>query len=135
MILGCHVNFTGQQLYGAVLSAISLGANALMCYTGAPQNTLRKPIDDNLTIKAHKLMQENNISLDNVICHAPYIVNLANKDKWNFSINFLKEEVKRWDKMGTKYMVLHPGNPVSISKEEGIQSYIEALAEKANDVF
>lgn len=127
MILGCHVNFTGQQLYGAVLSAISLDANALMCYTGAPQNTLRKPIDDNLTIKAHKLMQENNISLDNVICHAPYIVNLANKDKWNFSINFLKEEVKRCDKMGIKYMVLHPGNAVGISKEEGIQNIINGL--------
>ena len=40
-------------------------------------------------------MKENNINPKNVIIHAPYIVNLANEKNFEFSINFLKQEIKR----------------------------------------
>ena len=105
MIIGSHVHFGSEQLYGSVKEAISYGANALMLYTGAPQNTIRKSIDYGLTNKAKELMKENGINIENVICHAPYIINLANKakiDSWNFSISFLKSEIKRCEEMGRK---------------------------------
>ena len=130
MIIGSHVHFGVDQLYGSVKEALSYGANALMLYTGAPQNTVRSNINDELIVKAKELMNENNISMDNVICHAPYIINLANKEKidsWNFSINFLKNEIKRCEKMGIKYIVLHPGSHVHHTKEEGINNIVEAL--------
>jgi deoxyribonuclease IV len=128
MILGCHVGFRSNQLLDSVKEAISYGCNTFMCYTGAPQNTLRTSINDNYTKQAHELMKENGISLKNVICHAPYIVNLANKTKgWDFSISFLKGEITRCDEMGIKYMVVHPGNAVGISKEEGLNNIVEAL--------
>ena len=136
MILGCHVNFTNDQLLGSVKQAIGYGANAFMFYTGAPQNTLRKDIDDNLVIEAKKMMEENNIDIKNVVCHAPYIVNLANKnseEKWNFSISFIKQELKRCDKLGIECMVLHPGSAVKITKEEGIENITEALNFILND--
>ena len=75
-------------------------------------------------------MDENNININNIICHAPYIVNLANKtdmDKWNFSIDFIKNELHRCDILGIDKLVLHPGNAVKISKEEGLNNIIEAL--------
>ena len=94
MILGSHVSFDSkEQLLKSVKESISYGANTFMFYTGAPQNTNRCVIDDSLTYKAYELMKENNILLDKVICHAPYIVNLANDidpSKYDFSINFLK---------------------------------------------
>lgn len=130
MILGCHVNFTNEQLLGSTKQAISYGANTFMFYTGAPQNTIRKEIDEKYIEEAKKLMLENNIDINHVICHAPYIVNLANKsngEKWNFSINFIKQELKRCDQLNISYMVLHPGSAVGISKEEGLQNIIEAL--------
>ena len=77
MIIGSHVSFKSDQLLGSVKEAISYGANTFMFYTGAPQNTLRSPINDNYTKEAKKLMEENNIDISNVICHAPYIINLA----------------------------------------------------------
>ena len=113
MILGCHVNFGGEQLLGSTKQAIGYGANAFMFYTGAPQNTIRKALNDELTLEALKLMKENNILLENVICHAPYIINLANKkdlSKWEFSINFLRNEINRCEQMQVKYIVVHPGN-------------------------
>ena len=75
-------------------------------------------------------MKDNNIDINNVVCHAPYIVNLANKsdmDKWRFSIDFITRELARCDELGINKMVLHPGNAVKISKEEGINNIIEAL--------
>ena len=119
LIIGSHVSFGNNQLLGSVEEAISYGANTFMFYTGAPQNTIRKDIDLDIVDKAFKLMKDNDIDIDNVVCHAPYIVNLANKkdlDKWQFSINFLKQELKRCDVMKVKYMVLHPGNAVGIDE-------------------
>lgn len=130
MILGSHVHFGIEQLYGSVKEALNYGANAFMIYTGAPQNTIRSSIKKEYIDKAYKLMKENNISINNVICHAPYIINLANKEKidsWNFSINFLKNEINRCEEMGIKYIVLHPGSAVNHTHEEGIKNIIEAL--------
>ena len=136
LIIGSHVSFGNNQLLGAVEEAVSYGANTLMFYTGAPTNTIRKDIDEETTRKALELMKENDIDINNVICHAPYIVNLGNKsdlDKWNFSINFLKEELKRCDRMSVTKMVLHPGNAIGISSEEGINNIIEAVNEILSD--
>ncbi len=136
MYIGSHVKFNEEQFLGAVKECLSYNANALMFYTGAPQNTRRSKIDNNLTKKALELMQENNICMENVIVHAPYIINLANKEKlesWNFSISFLKNELSRCEDLGVKYLVLHPGSSVNLSKEEGISNIIEALNYVVND--
>lgn len=130
MIIGSHVSFGAKQLLGSVREAISYGANTFMFYTGAPQNTIRKPIDEALTNEAKKLMREFGIEINNVICHAPYIINLANdKDdaKYNFSINFLKGELDRCEAMGIKYIVLHPGSSVGIEKNTALDNIIFAL--------
>ena len=127
LIIGSHVSFkSDKQLLGSVNEALSYGENTFMFYTGAPQNTIRSNIDDNLTNKALEVMKENNINIDNVIVHAPYIVNLAKEDN-DFAISFLRQEIKRCSMLHIKYMVLHPGSSVSITKEEGINNIINAL--------
>ena len=101
-----------------------------MFYTGAPQNTNRCSINDGLTLEALTLMKSNNIDYSKVIVHAPYIINLANRkeeDKFNFSIRFLTEEVERCDKLGIKYMVLHPGSHVGCGIDTGIENIINGL--------
>ena len=130
MIIGSHVNFTNEQLLGSVKQALSYGANTFMFYTGAPQNTIRKDLDQKQTEEAKKVMEENGIVLKNVICHAPYIINLANnsdEEKWQFSINFLKQELKRCKTLGISYIVVHPGSAVSLSKDVAIKNIIDAL--------
>ena len=128
LIIGSHVGFSSKnQLVGSVMEALSYGANTFMFYTGAPQNTLRNPIKDEYTMEAYKLMKENNIDLSNVVIHAPYIVNLGNLEKFDFSVNFLKGELDRASTLGIKNVVLHPGAYVSYSKEESIKSIIDGL--------
>lgn len=129
LIIGSHVSYkSGKQLLGSVVEALSYGANTFMFYTGAPQNTNRSTIDDNLTKEAYQLMEENGINPKNVIVHAPYIINLANDGaSYDFAIKFLKEEIKRVDKLGMKYLVLHPGSHVGLGIDKGLDNIINGL--------
>ena len=130
LIIGSHVSFGNNQLLGALEEALSYKSNTFMFYTGAPTNTIRKDINEEYTKEALTIMQDNNIDINNIICHAPYIVNLGNKndlEKYNFSITFIKQELQRCDEMHITKMVLHPGNAVGITKEEGLNNIIEAI--------
>ena len=126
MIIGSHVSFKKDtQLVGSVKEAISYGSTTFMFYTGAPQNTNRQAINDDLTKEAINLMKENNIDINNVIVHAPYIINLASNN--DFAVTFLKEELKRVEQLGMTKLVLHPGSSVKLSREEGIKNIIDNL--------
>ena len=129
MIIGSHVSYGKEGLVTSVKEAISYNADTFMFYTGAPTNTIRKEIDENLTNQAKELMLENKIDINNVICHAPYIINPATADieKQNFAINFITQELNRCASLGVKYMVLHPGSSVGISREEGLNNIIFVL--------
>ena len=131
LIIGSHVGFKADQLLGSVKEALSYGSNTFMFYTGAPQNTIRSEIKSNYLSEALDLMKENNIDINNVICHAPYIVNPATNDeeKRKFAISFLINELKRCEKLGVKKIVLHPGSSVNITKEEGLNNIISTLNE------
>lgn len=128
LIIGSHVSYKNDsQLLGSVKETISYGANTFMFYTGAPQNTNRGIINDNLTNEAIKMMSDNDIDISNVIVHAPYIVNLANMNNFDFSVEFLKGELERCSVLGIKKMVLHPGSAVNCSREEAIINISDGL--------
>ena len=126
MIIGSHVSFKkDKQLLGSVEESLSYGSNTFMFYTGAPQNTNRQKIDDKLTMLGKELMIKNNIDINNIIVHAPYIINMASDN--NFAVDFLKEELKRVEQLGMTKLVLHPGSSVKLTKEEGIKNIIDNL--------
>lgn len=130
LILGCHVSYKkDSQLLGSLNEALGYGANTFMFYTGAPQNTSRYPINDNLTLEAFKKMKEIGFDYSKVVVHAPYIVNLANDDevKFNFAVQFLKDELKRCSQLGIKNVVLHPGSHVGIGIDAGISNIARGL--------
>ena len=131
MLIGSHVKFNSKvQLLESLNEALSYGSTTFMFYTGAPQNTIRSKISSEITEKAKEVMKEHNMKIEDIIVHAPYIINLANDNddaKYNFSINFLIQEVKRCEEIGIKYLVLHPGSHVGLGIEKGIQNIIFAL--------
>ena len=82
MIIGSHVSMGGKEmLLGSVKEALSYNANTFMFYTGAPQNTRRKPVSELRVEEAKELMKENGLDMDKVVVHAPYIINLGNTIK------------------------------------------------------
>lgn len=130
--IGSHVSMSGKKMMlGSVEEALSYGANTFMIYTGAPQNTSRKPIEDLNIEAALKAMAENNI--EEIVVHAPYIINLGNSEKpetFELAVNFLREEIRRTEALQkAKQIVLHPGSHVGAGEEKGIAQIIKGLNE------
>lgn len=131
MIIGSHVQMKSPKyLEGAVEEALSYEANALMLYTGAPQNTRRVDIEKMHIVQAHALLKEHGIPFDRIIVHAPYIINPANsvkKEVGELAVSFLEQEAIRTKALGAKYMVLHPGSYTTTTLEQGLQTTIDHL--------
>ena len=131
LIIGSHVSVNApNMLLGAVKDSLSYGANTFMFYTGAPQNTMRRPISTFKVDEAKKMMEENGINIDDVIVHAPYIINLANTIKpetQEIAVNFLIQELRRVQEIGCKYLVLHPGSHVGAGEEIGLKAIVDNL--------
>lgn len=129
MLIGSHVSMSGKDmLLGSAKEAFSYGANVMMVYTGAPQNTRRKPIEELNAEIGKKFMGENGIK--EVVVHAPYIINLANTTKEgyiDFAIDFLKEELRRAEAVGATQVVLHPGSHVGAGVDVGLNQIIYGL--------
>jgi deoxyribonuclease IV len=129
--IGSHVSMSGKKmLLGSSEEAVSYGANTFMIYTGAPQNTRRKKIED-LNIAAGQLHMEQN-GIKDIIVHAPYIINIANTTNpatFELGVNFLRSEIERTEALGAKQIVLHPGAHVGAGAEVGIKKIIEGLNE------
>lgn len=126
MKIGSHVSMSGG-LINAAKEAFSYNANTFMIYTGAPQNTKRSPIEKLKIEEGHKFMQEHNIS--DIVVHAPYIINLASykEDTFSLAVDFLKKEIERTEKIGSNYIVLHPGAYTDKDAEYGINRIAEGL--------
>ena len=130
--IGSHVSMNGDEMFlGSVKEATAYQANTLMIYTGAPQNTRRKPIEKLNIEAAQKAMKEAGINPKDVVVHAPYVMNLANPDptKRAFAKDFLVNEIYRTAAMGAKQIVLHPGAHVKEGAETGIKYIVESLNE------
>lgn len=131
MLIGSHVSMSGKKmLLGASEEAASYGANTFMIYTGAPQNTRRKPIEELNIGKGLFHMEEHGMS--KIVVHAPYIINLGNTTKpetFELGVNFLQEEIARTAALQATQIVLHPGAHVGAGVDAGIAKIVEGLNE------
>lgn len=139
--IGSHVKMAGKEMFlGSVKEAASYGANVLMLYTGAPQNTVRKEIAA-LNIEAGwDYARETGI--EEIVVHAPYIINLGNTVKpetFELGVTFLEKEIKRTAAMRSRILVLHPGAHVGAGEEAGMKQIIKGLNlvldENEDDVY
>lgn len=127
--IGSHVSFSDKGLLNAAQEAVSYGSSTFMIYTGAPQNTRRKPIDA-LYIEEGKA-EMGAAGIDEIVVHAPYIINLGSykDDTYELAVNFLQEEIRRTDRIGVRNIVLHPGAYTDKDAEFGIARIAEGLNE------
>ncbi|RKD25090.1 deoxyribonuclease IV [Ammoniphilus oxalaticus] len=129
MKLGSHVSFSKTGLLNATEEAISYGSTSFMVYTGAPQNTRRRPMEELHIDEGRQLMEQHGIV--DIVVHAPYIINLASykENTFELAVNFLRQEISRTDYMGVKNIVLHPGAYTDKDPEYGIARIAEGLNE------
>lgn len=131
MKIGSHVSFSGTGLLHATKQAVEYGATAFMIYTGAPQNTRRKPMEEQYVPEGLALMKEHGIG--DIVVHAPYIINLASyrPNTFELAVEFLQSEIERTAFIGQDdiSIVLHPGAFTDKDVEYGINRIAEGLNE------
>ncbi|MFC6274731.1 deoxyribonuclease IV [Levilactobacillus tangyuanensis] len=132
-LIGSHVSMKGKDmLLGSAREAASFDENVFMVYTGAPQNTRRKPIDELNIPAGQAFMREHDQPA--VVVHAPYVVNLGNTTKpqnYAFAVEFLTAEVQRAAALGATQIVLHPGAHVGA----GAPAAITQIAQGLDEIF
>ena len=129
--IGSHVGMAGKEmLLGAAKEAASYQANTFMIYTGAPQNTRRKAIEE-LNIEAGWNFMRNH-GIADIVVHAPYIINLANTVKpetFELGVEFLRKEIDRTAALGATTIIIHPGSHVGAGPDAGLNKIVEGLNE------
>lgn len=118
------------MLLGAAQEAASYNASTFMIYTGAPQNTRRKALDEMNIPAGEAFCKENGLS--DIVVHAPYIINLGNTIKpenFGFAVEFLRAEIVRAEALGATQITMHPGAHVGAGAEAAIQQIVKGLNE------
>ena len=137
LFLGSHVSMSGPDYYlGSVKEALSYGSNTFMFYTGAPQNTIRLPLEKLKIEEGRQLIKSSGLDESKIVVHAPYLINIANQlneETYELSKRQLLNELKRTYAFGPKVLVLHPGSHVKTGVENGIDSIVNALDEVLSD--
>ena len=129
--IGSHVGMKGKEMmFGSAKEAYSYGANTFMIFTGAPQNTKRKPIAELKIDKAWEFMDAHGIT--EPVVHAPYIINLGNSlnnETFQLAVDFLAMDLERTAAMGSHTLVLHPGAHVGAGADKGTRQIAQGLNE------
>ncbi|WP_151732988.1 deoxyribonuclease IV [Paenibacillus tengchongensis] len=127
--IGSHVSCADKGLLSAANEASEYGSSSFMIYTGAPQNTRRKPIEAMFVEEGKAAMKANGV--DEIVVHAPYIINLGSykSNTYQLAVDFLQEEIRRTHALNVKHIVLHPGAYTDKDAEYGVQRIAEGLNE------
>lgn len=130
--IGSHVSSSDKGLLTAAREAQEYGSSSFMLYTGAPQNTRRKPIESMYIEEGKAAMAENGV--EEIVIHAPYIINLGSykNHTYQLAVDFLQEEIRRTHAFGVRHIVLHPGAYTDKDAEYGIQRIADGLNEVLN---
>ncbi|AIQ62881.1 deoxyribonuclease IV [Paenibacillus stellifer] len=130
--IGSHVSCADKGLLTAANEANEYGSSSFMIYTGAPQNTRRKPIEDLYIEEGRAAMKANGV--EEIVVHAPYIINLASykNHTYQLAVDFLQQEIHRTHALGVKHIVLHPGAYTDMDPEYGIERIADGLNEVLN---
>ncbi|MEK5034238.1 deoxyribonuclease IV [Paenibacillus sp. FSL R7-0302] len=127
--IGSHVSCADKGLLSAANEANEYGSTSFMIYTGAPQNTRRKPIESMFPEEGKQKMRENGVG--EIVVHAPYIINLGSykENTYQLAVDFLQEEIRRTHALEVKHIVLHPGAFTDKDADYGIQRIADGLNE------
>jgi len=130
LLIGAHVSIAGG-FDQAIVRAEKIGATCIQIFTKSNRQWYSKPITDEDVVAF--LAQQKKSSVQIVVAHASYLINLAsaNKETAEKSQQALVDELLRCEKLHIPYLVLHPGTSPSTDHE----STLLTIAKQINIAF
>jgi deoxyribonuclease-4 len=115
--------------YKAVLAAQDHGCSTVQLFTKNSNQWKGKPFNDAEVALFRKTLRQSKLKYPTA--HDSYLINLASPDEalyWR-SVEAFIDEVRRAERLGLRYLVMHPGSPVGTSEEEGLDRIARAFDE------
>ena len=128
--IGAHLSINkGFENLG--LETLSINANTVQFFPRSPRGGKTKPLDYNDVAKLQELM--NNTTMDVIIAHAPYIINLASKSEKtrNNAYSIFEDDLERLSHLPNNMYNFHPGSHV----QQGVEKGIELISESLNNLI
>ncbi len=134
--IGAHVSTAGG-LSQAVKRALEIKGTAFALFVKNQKQWFVPSLPEQEIENFHRAITDNSNKINhaNILAHASYLINLANPnyEKRELSKNSLIKEIQICQKLGLKYLVLHPGSTLKqIGEIEGLTLISECLNEVIN---
>lgn len=134
MKVGCHVSISGGLEY-SIKRALKLGINTMQIFSKNSRSWQEKEYSrEEITIFQREWEKTD---IYPIFVHASYLINLASPEEevYQKSVNAFIEEMRRTDymlgRLGTSYLIVHPG----AHRNSGEMSGLEKIANALNTVF
>lgn len=128
--IGAHLSISkGFENLG--LEALSIDANTAQFFPRSPRGGKAKPLNQADVNGLQELM--DNTTMDVILAHAPYIINLASKSEKtrNNAYEIFEDDLKRLDNLPNNMYNFHPGSHV----QQGIEKGIELISDSLNKLI
>ena len=124
--IGAHLSINkGFENIG--LEALSIDANTFQFFPRSPRGGKAKKLDPDDVDKLQELM--DNTTMDVILAHAPYIINLASKSEKtrNNAYEIFEDDLRRLDQLPNNMYNFHPGSHVQQGVDKGIELIVDSL--------
>lgn len=125
-LLGAHMSIAGG-LDKAMVRGKDLTCNTIQIFTKNANQWKECNLGQDKISAFIKKREELNIQP--VISHGSYLINLASPDEdiREKSMNAMLHELRRSEKLGIEYLVIHPGSHRGSGEKEGLQRIVNAI--------
>jgi len=126
MRFGFQISISGG-FSRVVARAKYLGCETIQIFSGNPRGWKNKPLSLAETAKFKEEVKKEKINP--VFVHMPYLPNIASprENLYSKSIKSLQEDLVRTEKLGSTYLVLHPGSRITSSEAKAMGRITEAI--------
>ncbi len=127
-LLGAHMSIAGG-LHNALLAAQAHGCETVQLFTKNASQWNAAPLTDEAVRVFRRILRKTHLRLP--IVHDSYLINLASPDKaiYRRSIEAFLDELDRAERIGARYLVMHPGAFINTDEETGLKRIAAALDE------
>lgn len=119
MLLGCHLSIAGG-IDKSIDRAQNLGINALQIFSHNPRSWGMRPLKEGED--STFILKRKACDIEYAVIHTSYLINLASPedDLYRKSIEILKQEIDRADRLQIKHIVTHIGAHRGQGLKDGI---------------
>ncbi len=130
-LFGAHMSIAGGY-HNALLQAQVRGCEAVQLFTHAPNQWKAKELSEEEVRLFRRTLRQTR--LRQPTAHDCYLTNLASPEEalYRRSLETFLTELKRADRLGLRYLVMHPGAHLDSGEEAGLTRVAAALDEIHN---